>query len=99
MRVAVEVSPGEAVDRVVILELKLRHLPEAYHAEIREEIDQLKRQLERLQCDATKLVPLVERLRRTNATLWETEERLREYERNQNFGSQFVNYARGLLEQ
>ncbi|MGC4070202.1 MAG: DUF6165 family protein [Polyangiaceae bacterium] len=96
MSVTIEISPGEAIDRVSILELKLRHLPAGVHVELRKELDQLREQLSRTRGAFPGLSALEERLREVNATLWQAEEQLREHERRQEFDSQFIDCARAV---
>jgi hypothetical protein len=95
-------SPGELVDRITILEIKLAHLGDvdrrarvehdlrnlrqAYDATCRHEIEAS----EPLRC-------LVDELRRINRALWESEDEVRRCERLSDFGPRFVVVARSIV--
>lgn len=91
----IEVSPGDAIDRLTILELKLERIvePEKREFALREH-----------QMIATALAgaglpamgELQETLKAVNAALWDVEDRLRDHERRQDFGAAFVAAARSV---
>ena len=88
----IEVSNGELVDKLTILEIKLEKITDqAKLSNIRKEYEQL--------VDAVKKVinlddPLYVKLKEVNQKLWEIEDRIRDYERKQEFGKPFVETAR-----
>lgn len=88
----IEISNGELLDKLTILEIKLVKIPDPDKlARIREEHSLLKPLAE-------KLIPAVadqyKELLRINLLLWEIEDTIRDFERNQQFGEPFVETAR-----
>ena len=95
MELHIAVSPGELVDRISILEIKrarisdpdkLRNINQAYSA--------LSATLSAAIPITPRLTELSEELKAANEVLWQAEEDLRDHERRQNFGRQFIAVAR-----
>lgn len=94
----VPVSVGELVDKITILELKRAHLDDGTaRANVETELAELRR-LERdlPTLSAAPVRRLRVELARTNAALWDIEDRLREHERQGDFGAVFVAAARSV---
>ena len=92
-------SPGELIDKITILELKVRHFSDPVKRAT------VQRQLGQLQALWTGHVtsaalPQIEaaigELRRVNAALWDIEEDLRALEAAGDFGPRFVELARAV---
>ncbi len=89
----IEVSNGEIVDKLTILEIKLRN----------SDCDQKSKQIVK---EMTYLSPIVEELnipdelidnlRVVNQKLWDVEDALRVHEYNKDFGDEFVKLARSV---
>jgi hypothetical protein len=95
--IRVDISPGELIDKMTILELKLERISDAAKlANIRLEYDVLMDVYARDVVESVALRGLTERLKRINATLWEIEDDIREHERAQTFDADFVALARSV---
>lgn len=95
VKVRMEVSVGELIDRVTILRIKLVRLPEEVRGEIRRELRAAESMLGGdLGARAHDVADLAERLHNVNLELWEVEEELRACERRGQFGARFVELAR-----
>lgn len=96
----VPVSPGELIDKVIILELKRAHLTDyvsaaRVEAELRALADAYSSYLR----DANAaLLQTVDELRQINRKLWEAEDELRRLERLQQFGQRFIEVARSVYQ-
>lgn len=95
--VSVEISPGELIDKITILEIKLDRIDDA------EKLVNVKHELEALAAardGAIEPTPELERLstelKQANARLWEIEDDIRECERGKDFGAAFVALARAV---
>lgn len=95
--VSVEISPGELIDKITILEIKLDRIDDA------EKLVNVKHELEALAAardGAIEPTPELERLstelKQANARLWEIEDDIRECERAKDFGAAFVALARAV---
>ena len=93
----IEVSPGELIDKLTILEIKLdrifdaqkRRNVEAEHAVVQAAYEA------HVPASET-LAGLVDRLREVNLRLWTIEDDIRDCERRQKFGPPFVALARSV---
>ena len=95
--VSVEISPGELIDKITILEIKLDRMVDA------EKLVNVKREFEVLTAardDALKQTPELDRLsadlKKANESLWEVEDDIRDCERANDFGDTFVKLARAV---
>ena len=91
----IEVSNGEIVDKLTILELKrenAQHYEQARHIE--EELNYLQPIVDGMDIP----VDIINQLREVNKKLWEIEDMLRKYERTSNFGGQFITFARAVYQ-
>jgi hypothetical protein len=95
--IKIEISPGELIDRLTILEIKLDRIHDAQkrrnveteHAVVRAAYEVHVPVSETLGC-------LVEELREVNLRLWTIEDDIRTCERRQEFGPAFVELARSV---
>lgn len=96
MKILIQISPGELVDRTTILRLKSAHITDPQKRElVRAELVRHETLLETLPPEAT-LEPLVDRLFAINARLWEIEDNIRACDRAQDFGPRFIQLARDV---
>ena len=94
----VEVSPGELIDKITILEIKLQRLSDAGAlANVRHEHAVLEREAKRLAASA-ELAKLSADLKAVNETLWVIEDDIRDCERAKDFGPKFVELARAVYQ-
>ena len=97
MKCFVEISPGELIDKITILEIKLRKIAnEAQLVNIRLEYEILLKVYRDGIVETARLRALVDRLRDTNAAIWSIEDDIRDQERNKTFGADFVAIARSV---
>jgi len=95
--VRVEVSPGELIDKITILEIKLARLGDpAQRANVRHEYDVLARERRAALSPSPELDRLVADLKAVNEALWVIEDDIRERERAKDFGPRFVELARSV---
>lgn len=93
----VEVSWGEFVDKLTILEIKQQRLraPDAL-ANVRAELSTMQQVLDRLPPPPPSLAALKQRLRAVNEALWQIEDDIRAKEAAKAFDAQFVELARSV---
>lgn len=96
----IEVSNGEIIDKLTILEIKLKEIsdPEKL-ANIQKEYDSLKSVVDHIYNEADdyrELDVLHKDLFNVNKTLWNIEDMIRECERRESFGEDFVELARSV---
>lgn len=94
MRVELNVSAGELVDRITILELKAQKLSESYRSHVARELTEACRVRDQVLHSSQRLTELTEALRAVNLELWEIEEEVRLCEERRSFGSRFIQLAR-----
>jgi Flp pilus assembly protein TadD len=95
--VMVEVSPGELLDKITILRIKLERIADA------EKLHNVRVQLETLEASRGAALPdgqdldrLTAELKAVNESLWEIEDDIRECEREGDFGTRFIELARSV---
>lgn len=97
MNILIEVSPGELVDKLTILEIKLKNITDpAKLSNIRREYDLLETVSRANIAETAELAALTADLKRTNEQIWNLEDDIREHERAENFGASFVALARSV---
>ena len=90
-----EVSAGELLDKISILEIKLEKISD------KSSLDQLKKEYKILKENQNstiklegKIEDLFESLKNINLKLWDVEDKLRICEKNKDFGKEFIELAR-----
>lgn len=97
MSIMVEIAPGELIDKITILEIKLENIrDEAKLANIRHEHAILSDVLAREVAPTDELVRLTAALKGVNAELWRIEDDIRDQERAKTFGAEFIALARSV---
>lgn len=90
----IEVSDGEIVDKLTIIEIKLERIKdEAKLANVRKEYEVLDEAVAKI---ISKEDPLYKELLDINTQLWEIEDDIRECERAKDFGEKFIELARAV---
>jgi len=97
MKILSEISVGELLDKISILEIKLEMVKdENKKKEIKKEYEILSK----IQTTSVKLEGkiknLFESLKKVNMTMWEIEDKVRICEKNKDFGEKFIELARGV---
>ena len=92
-----EISPGELLDKISILEIKREKIKnKANQEEINKEYKILK-EVESSNIKLTdKLKNLFKEIKEVNQNLWDIEDKLRFCEKNKDFGKNFIELARGV---
>ena len=95
--IAIEVSPGELVDRITILEIKAERIADAI------KVKNVLMELQRLRAARDGALPrsldveaVTTELRIVNERLWDCEDHIRACERAGEFGPRFVELARAI---
>jgi len=90
----IEVSNGEIVDKLTIIEIKLSRIKDE------NKLVNLKKEFEELNGSVNKIISkddiLYKRLYEVNLRLWDIEDKIRELEKNGDFGDEFVKTARAV---
>ena len=92
-----EISAGELLDKLSILEIKLEKVKDKNALQ---DVNKEYNILKQIQNSSIKLIDKIENLFQTlksiNIKLWDIEDKLRIYEKNKDFGNNFVELARGV---
>ena len=92
-----EISPGELLDKISILEIKIEKVKDKNSLE---EIKKEYKILKKIQTSSTeitgKIKDLFQSVKNVNIKLWNIEDKLRICEKNKNFDKNFIELARGV---
>tara|TARA_Y100000590_G_C15599858_1_gene969571 strand:+ start:66 stop:467 length:402 start_codon:yes stop_codon:yes gene_type:complete len=92
-----EISAGELFDKISILEIKLEKVKDKDSHRIIEKEYKILKEAQELNIETTeKLKLLFIELKKVNQNLWDVEDKLRIYEKDKNFGKEFVELARAV---
>jgi len=95
--VQVDVAPGELIDKITILEIKAARIADpAKLKNIHHELSILTRVRDRDLRTSAELTRLTDEIKRLNEALWVIEDDIRGCEKNNDFGSRFVELARSV---
>ena len=95
--VSVEVSPGELIDKITILEIKLERMTDpAKLGNVRAEWQTLTAARDAAVPTSARLDALTAGLKAVNERLWVIEDDIRDCERAKDFGANFVELARSV---
>lgn len=90
----IEVSNGEIIDKLTIIEIKLGRIKD------KSKLSNLKKEYEELKSAGDLILssedPLYKSLYQVNCELWDIEDQIRDLERNKNFGDDFIKTARSV---
>lgn len=98
----IEVSNGEILDKYTILDIKMSNLhgvDDVKAGNVRREFETLTPNVDEIfaNCaDRTLLQEMYDDLYNINQTLWNIEDQIRDCERDQNFGQDFIELARSV---
>jgi hypothetical protein len=97
MNAQIQVSIGELVDKLTILEIKLAEIPDrAKRANVRREYEELCAAAPQAALASAEVRALRERLKVVNAKLWRIEDDIRNKERTRAFDAEFIALARAV---
>jgi hypothetical protein len=95
--IQIQISPGELVDRLTILEIKLAKISDpAKRANVAREHELTLRAAREHLGRSPELEALAAELRKANSALWDIEDAIRACERAGDFGERFVALARSI---
>lgn len=95
--IEIPVATGELIDKITILEIKMARFTDgAKIANVRAELALLSERRDASLPYNPVLDALAARLRGVNERIWDLEDEVRDYERQQNFGPEFVAIARKI---
>jgi hypothetical protein len=97
MSIKVEVSWGEMLDKVTILQIKTERIQDpAKTANVQKELQALAAEHQRALRLHPSVPDLVARLKSINEALWDIEDEIRDWERIKEFGPRFIELARSV---
>ena len=92
-----EISAGELLDKISILEIKLDKIKnKSSHKEINKEYEILIKARDSNVEITEKIKQLIKDIKNVNLNLWDIEDKLRICEKNKDFGANFVELARSV---
>tara|TARA_B100000427_G_scaffold118195_1_gene98437 strand:+ start:16029 stop:16430 length:402 start_codon:yes stop_codon:yes gene_type:complete len=95
--ISIPISPGELLDKLTILEIKLERIKDKEKlTNVSYEYDSLKTIVQRDISQSSKLKTLYQELKLINEKLWDIEDDIRDCERDQDFSDTFVQLARSV---
>ena len=95
--ITVEIAPGELIDKITILEIKLARIEDAAKLQnVRAEWEILTRARDAAIAPSPEIAAATAALKRANETLWDAEDQIRGCERTRDFGPRFVTLARSV---
>lgn len=90
----IEVSNGEIIDKLTIIQIKLERIKD------KAKLTNLQKEYNELIKTTSSIIntsdPLYIALYEVNCELWDIEDKIRDLERNKNFGEEFVSTARAV---
>ncbi len=97
MSVSIDVSFGELIDKITILEIKVSHMQNAAKLHnVQHELNLLKNVLANHVQFNQRVEDLTDQLRNINGQLWVVEDKLREREKLKIFDEEFITLARSV---
>ena len=92
-----EISAGELLDKISILEIKLEKIKNKAKQEIINKEYKILKEVQNSSIEVTeKLKTLFKKIKEVNQNLWNIEDKLRFCEKNKDFGKNFIELARGV---
>ena len=96
-KIYAEISAGELVDKITILEIKKEKITNKKKLiEIKKELDSLTNTFNKSIKKNINLEALIKELKNINLKLWDIENKTRELEKKQEFGKEFIELARNV---
>ena len=96
-KILAEISAGELIDKITILEIKkLKIKNKDKISEIEKELSSLNSTMLKFIPDISKIAKFIEQLKDINLKLWDIEDGKRLAEKNNNFDNEFIKLARNV---
>ena len=94
-KILAEISAGELIDKITILEIKkIKISDENKLKDVEKELASLNETFKKFIPDQSQIKPLIDKLKSINLKLWDIESGKREAEKNMDFGKKFIELAR-----
>ena len=92
-----EISAGELLDKISILEIKLEKIKNKTNQEKINKEYKILKEVQNSSIEVTeKLKTLFKKIKEVNQNLWDIEDKLRFCEKNKDFGKNFIELSRGV---
>ena len=91
------ISLGELIDKITILQIKTLHLQGTALENVKKELEALETIFNNLQLNID--ASLIQRLKEVNQDLWQSEDDIRDQERQKSFAETFIRLARSIYQQ
>ncbi len=99
MKLIIDIAPGELVDRLSILEIKLERIQDAAKLKnVRHEYEITLVERHKLGNFTPELEQLAAALKEANERIWDVEDNLRQLDRAGTFGDKFIAFARSAYQ-
>ena len=96
-KILAEISAGELIDKITILEIKKMKIKnQSKLNEVDKELNSLKSTMNKFISDPSKISKFKEQLKKINLKLWDVEDGKRLAEKNSDFGKKFIELARNV---
>ena len=96
-KILAEISAGELIDKITILEIKKIKISDAEKLkDINKELDSLNQTFKKFIPDPSLIQKLIDKLKSINLKLWDIENGKRQAEKDQKFGKEFIELARSV---
>ena len=96
-RILAEISAGELIDKITILEIKKAKIAEKEKlVEVEKELSSLTNTMNKFISDESKISKYKNDLMKINSKLWDLENAKRASEKSQDFGEKFIDNARNV---
>ena len=96
-KILTEISAGELVDKITILEIKKNKISDENKLkEIDKELNSLNNTMDKFILEKSKILTFKDQLKEINLKLWDIEDGKRTAEKNNDFGKIFIELARNV---
>ena len=96
-KILAEISAGELVDKITILEIKKNKISDGNKLkEIDKELNSLNNTMDKFILEKSKILTFKDQLKEINLKLWDIEDGKRTAEKNNDFGKIFIELARNV---
>ena len=96
-KILAEISAGELIDKITILEIKKDKISDQEKlADVEKELSSLNQTMKKFIPDEKKIFNFKKELKDVNTKLWDVENGKRAAEKKQDFGEQFISLARSV---
>ena len=94
-KILAEISAGELIDKITILEIKLDKISDKVKTnDVSKELNSLQETMQKHFPDQTEILNYMKSLKEINLRLWDIEDAKRLAEKNNDFGEKFIKLAR-----